>query len=166
MRSEISFRYKHRAFIKLFRFWHLTFSCNFRGQSWTGVLHDAILMGLKQTSEYKHTENNVRKRAQRWVFRISRSLRYISDFLVLKLAIDGNFPGHSFSSFISFSVLPRPTTLSVITEVSLLPCWQMFMIDIWGIMLSAWQWRMASNTWTNFTSWVPCESEFKLRGGV
>ena len=57
-------------------------------------------------------------------------------FLVLKLAIDGNFPGHSFSSFISFSVLPRPTTLSVITEVSLLPCWQMFLI-IWGIMLSA-----------------------------
>ena len=43
-------------------------------------------------------------------------------FLVLKLVIDGNFPGHSFSSFISFSVLPRPTTLSVITEVSLLPC--------------------------------------------
>ena len=102
MRSEISFRYKHRAFFFFFffSFWHLTFSCNFRGQSWTGVLQDAILMGLKQTSEY--TENNVRKRAQSWVFRISRSLRYISDFLVLKLAIDGNFPGHSFSSFISF----------------------------------------------------------------
>ena len=165
MRSEISFRYKHRAFIKLFRFWHLTFSCNFRGQSWTGVLHDAILMGLKQTSEYKHTENNVRKHAQRWVFRISRSLVTSVIFWSWNLPLMAIFQVILFF-FHFFSVLPRPTTLSVITEVSLLPCWQMFMIDIWGIMFSAWQWRMASNTWTNFTSWVPCESEFKLRGGV
>ena len=74
------------------------------------------------------------KRAQNWVFRISRSLRYISDFFVLKLVTDGNFPVHSFSSFFSFFVLPRPTTFSVISEVSLLPCWQMFLIDIWGII--------------------------------
>ena len=82
------------------------------------------------------SENNVRKRAQNWVFWISRSLRYISDFFGPETCHWWQFSRSFFFFFHFFSVLPRPTTLSVITEVSLLPCWQMFLI-IWGIMLSA-----------------------------